>query len=132
MKPKIALITVLTNDVPRLVTFYRDVLGFSVLTELESYVEFESEGVRFSICDRTTMHQVTHHTSFTDAKSGQAFELAFPVDDPNAVDQTYEQVVSKGATPIHPPTNMPWNQRAAFFADPEGNIHELFAELPGG
>jgi hypothetical protein len=24
----------------------------------------------------------------------------------------------------------PWGQRAAFFADPEGNIHGLFADLP--
>jgi len=25
---------------------------------------------------------------------------------------------------------MPWNQRTAFIADPDGNIHEIFADLP--
>jgi hypothetical protein len=34
-----------------------------------------------------------------------------------------------GATPVHQPQNMPRNQRAALFADPDGNIHEIFAEI---
>lgn len=34
-----------------------------------------------------------------------------------------------GATPIQAPQNMPWNQRTALFSDPDGNIHEIFAEL---
>jgi len=33
------------------------------------------------------------------------------------------------ATPVHQPQNMPRNQRAALFADPDGNIHEIFAEI---
>jgi lactoylglutathione lyase len=34
-----------------------------------------------------------------------------------------------GATPVHQPQNMPRNQRAALFADPDGIIHEIFAEI---
>ena len=44
--------------------------------------------------------------------------------------QLIEAMLAKGVTPIQAPANMPWGQRTAFFADPEGNIHELFAELP--
>jgi lactoylglutathione lyase len=130
MKPTIALITIVTNDVSRLVSFYRDVLGFTVKQDLEIYVEFESEGVRFAICARSVMKQATNHSSYEKETTGQSFELAFPVEAPEAVDTTFEQIVAAGAIPIHPPADMPWGQRAAFFADPDGHIHELFADLP--
>lgn len=39
----------------------------------------------------------------------------------------YEDLISKGATSIKGPSDMPWGHRTAFFADPEGNIHEIFA-----
>lgn len=61
--------------------------------------------------------------------SGQSFELAFPCDNPTDVDESFKKLISLGATPIHEPENMPWNQRTALFADPDGNIHEIFAEL---
>lgn len=56
-------------------------------------------------------------------------ELAFPVSSPSEVDATYKELIQKGATPIKEPADMPWHQRAAFLADPDGNIHEIFAKL---
>jgi lactoylglutathione lyase len=129
MPPRIDLITIVTDDVPRLAAFYRDVLGFPVAVDMDSYVEFASEGVRFSITTRTVMYEATGHDSFTRPASGQHFELAFPVDTPEAVDSAYEQLVAGGATAVKGPADMSWGQRTAFFADPDGNIHEIFAEL---
>jgi uncharacterized glyoxalase superfamily protein PhnB len=105
------------------------VLGFQVENDLGEYVEFENEGVRFAICTRSIMERATGHPSFNEPRGGQSFELAFPLNTPEELDQAYAEVVAKGATPIQAPANMPWRQRAAFIADPEGNIHELFAEL---
>jgi lactoylglutathione lyase len=134
MKPKLALITILTDNIGPMVRFYRDVLGFRPLGEIDegnlSYTEFESEGVRFAVCPRAIMAQFTGHASFSEPPRGQAFELAFPCDSPADVDTAYAAILAKGATPVQPPANMPWNQRTAFFADPDGNIHELFADLP--
>jgi lactoylglutathione lyase len=134
MKPKIALITILTDNMPPMVRFYRDVLGFRPQGEIDetnlSYTEFESEGVRFAICPRPVMAQLTGHPSFSDLTRGQAFELAFPCESPADVDTAYAAILAKGAAAIQAPANMPWNQRTAFFADPDGNIHELFADLP--
>jgi catechol 2,3-dioxygenase-like lactoylglutathione lyase family enzyme len=127
MKAKINLITIWADDVPSMVYFYREVMGFEVITDLGQYVEFRNEGVRFSICGRPVMAEI--HDSYHEKQKGQAFELAFPCDTPEGVDRTYEEIIGKGATPIQGPADMPWNQRTAFFADPEGNIHELFAEL---
>jgi len=119
----------MTNDVPALVEFYRDVIGFQVEYNSENNVEFTSEGVRFAVCDRSILETVTGHPSFKDARNGQAFELAFPLDTPEEVDAIYAQIIAKGAIPIKQPDDMPWGQRSAFFADPEGNIHEIFADL---
>jgi len=129
MKARIALVTVLANDVPKMKQFYQDVLGFTINSEMDGYVEFENEGVRFSICTRQMMADITGcHESFNEKRTGQAFELAFPCDSPEDVEQSYTDIVAKGATPIKEPATMPWGQTTAFFADPEGNIHEIFAD----
>ena len=130
MKGRIALITVLADDVPTMAQFYREVLGFQVATDLGQYVEFAHEGVRFAICARTVMAKATQHPSFKLPGSGQAFELAFPLETPEALDRAYAAIVAGGATPVAGPAVMPWGQKTAFFADPEGNIHELFTYLP--
>jgi lactoylglutathione lyase len=128
MESKIALITILTDDVPRLVTFYRDVLGFVTENPRDDMTEFVSEGVRFAVCNRAELVNATHHPSFSEPARGQAFELAFPCPTREDVDRAYAEVIAKGAVPVEPPATMPWGQRTAFFADPDGNIHELFAD----
>jgi lactoylglutathione lyase len=130
MTGKIALITILTDFVPGMVKFYQEALGFFIKVDMGEYVELENDGVRFAICDREIMLKATNHESYRIGASGQAFELAFPCDSPEEVDRAYSEVVARGGKPIHPPASMPWGQRTAFFADPEGYIHELFSELP--
>ncbi|MFW9995356.1 MAG: VOC family protein [Candidatus Odinarchaeota archaeon] len=130
MKGNIALITIITNEVPVLVQFYQEVLGFRIKTSLDEYVEFENEGVRFAICSRSIMEQATGHASYKEMKSGQSFELAFPIDSPEELDRIYTEITKNGAIPVKAPATMPWGQKTAFFADPDGNIHELFTDLP--
>jgi catechol 2,3-dioxygenase-like lactoylglutathione lyase family enzyme len=129
MHGQIALITILTDDVKRLADFYQSVLGFQILQNLGQYVELVNPGVRFAICARSVMESATGNVAFNEPLSGQCFELAFPVDSADDIDQAYADIIRKGALPIRPPANMPWNQRTAFFADPDGYIHELFADL---
>jgi len=130
MKPRIDLITLWTDDVLRMVGFYRDVLGFTVKQDLGSYVEFESEGVRFSVCERTVMVETLNEGAYREESAGQIVELAFPCDSPEDVDRCYRRLIADGATPVAGPADMPWGQRTAFFADPDGNIHEIFVDLP--
>ena len=132
MKAKIALVSIFTGQLEKMVTFYRDVLGFEIAFQMGDYVEFKHEGVRFSICGIDTMIQTVAHPSFKEARSGQPFELAFDAGTADDVDQVYADLVAKGTTPVQAPMTMPWNQRTAFFADPDGNIHEIFADLPQG
>lgn len=66
------------------------------------------------------------HLSFQEEKKGQSFELAFPCETPEEVEASYKKIVRNGATAIKEPSQMPWGQRTAFFADPDENIREIF------
>jgi lactoylglutathione lyase len=127
---QIALITIVTDDVPRLAAFYRDVLGFTAKTDMGGYVEFHNDGVRFALCTRSILREASGHASYEETPRGQHFELAFPCASPAEVDRVYAEAVARGAVPVHAPADMPWGQRTAMFADPDGNIHEFFADLP--
>lgn len=70
------------------------------------------------------------HPSFTEERKGQAFELNFQCDSPEDARGTYHDFVSKGATGITEPKPMSWGHTTGFFADPEGNIHSIFAVNP--
>jgi len=130
MKPKIALITLLTRDLPAMRAFYEGVLGFKSVTELGAYVEYHSEGVRFAVCETGVMVDTVSAAAYSIVPRGQRVELAFPCDSPAEVDREFNRVITAGGGLVRAPADMPWGQRAAFFSDPEGNIHELFANLP--
>ena len=131
MLNRIGLITIVTGNLGVMKAFYRDVLGFECIEELDEYVEFRSRGVRFALTTDNVMYRATKHPTYLDEKRGQRLELAFPLPDPEAVGLAYDEIIEKGAVPIAAPEMMPWDRMTAFFADPDGNIHELYSLKPG-
>lgn len=129
MQPKIDMIGVITSKFQEMKDFYNKTLGFPIKLEMDSYVEFENEGVRFAISTNEIMASITGQQSYKSQQQGHPLELAFRSDSPKSVDSDYAKLLEKGARPIKAPEDMPWGQRAAFFADPDGNIHEVFADL---
>ena len=127
--PKIALITILTDNMSRMLRFYQNTLGFKVQSKLGDYVEFETDEVRFALCSRKIMNDATGDRTYKEGSAGQSFELAFPVENPEDVNIKYKELIAGGAKPVKGPADMPWGQRTAFFADPDGNIHEIFANM---
>lgn len=129
MEAKIDMVGIITNKFNEMKAFYGDVLKFKVALEMDNYVEFENSGVRFAISTNKVMKGVTKHPSYDEEKKGQSLELAFRVPTSEEVDKSFNEIVEKGAISITIPADMPWGQRAAFFADPDGNIHEIFTDL---
>ena len=130
MEGVVGLVTILTDDLEPMKAFYSEVLGFEVIEDLGNYVEFSNTGVRFAICTREVMYEATGHESYKEERGSHAFELAFPVGDPDDVVRVYSEVVAGGATPIKGPEMMPWGRKTAFIADPDGNIHEIYSHKP--
>jgi lactoylglutathione lyase len=111
-----------------MLNFYSNVLNFKVKNPSDDYVELENDSVRFAICSKKIMFDLTGYESFNKVSNGQSFELAIPMESKEAVDKTYFEIISNGAQSFKQPSNMPWGQRTAFFADPNGNVHEIFAD----
>lgn len=104
--------------------FYNPVLGFKIENDLGNYGKFKNSGVRFAICMREVM---TDYSEAYEKMGGQVFQLAFLCE--NLVDDSFKRSIEMGATAIHESQDMPWNQRTALFADLDGNIHEILAEI---
>lgn len=81
--------------------FYNQVLGFRIENDLDNYVEFENDGARFAICMRDVMY--VYSSEYRKESFGQGFELAFPCENPNDVDESFKKLISKGATSVHEP-----------------------------
>jgi predicted enzyme related to lactoylglutathione lyase len=124
-------ITVLADDVQRLARFFDGVLGCHVSVREDAYVELQAEGVRFAIFERALMGGNTHdHPSFAEPRRGQAFELNFQCERVDEVQPLLDELLVRGADLIAEPVETTWGHFTAFFGDPEGNIHSLFAVLP--
>lgn len=123
-------ITLLADDVAGLADFYEHALGFDVAVRETDYVALGGAGVRLAIFRRSGMGEHTHdHPSFRAARSGQAVELNFECS-PDSVHARFAELVARGAASIAEPIERDWGHVTGFFADPEGNIHSLFAVVP--
>ena len=117
---------IFVEDMPKMVRFYRDVLGFAIKEEPDAEnVYLVKDGTLFLLYRRRDFEKMTAR-SYAYAKGVQAhFELALYVDTFEAVDEAYHDVIAKGAVSLLPPTTEPWGQRTCFVADPEGNVIEI-------
>lgn len=117
---------IFVKDMPTMVRFYRDVLGFEIEGEENATnVYLEKDGTVFLLYRRTDFEKMTNQSyNYADKVNGH-YEIALSVDNYAAVDKAFQEVVAKGATPILKPTTEEWGQRTCFIADPEGNLIEI-------
>ncbi len=127
MLDRIGLITIITDDLQKMKRFYSEVLNFECIEDLGSYVELRNEGVRFALTTSDVMYDGTEHPTYKEKRKGQSFELAFPLTSQEKVGKAYHEIIAKGATAVKAPEMMPWGRMTAFFADPDGNIHEIYS-----
>tara|TARA_B100001939_G_C16472528_1_gene417900 strand:- start:3 stop:407 length:405 start_codon:yes stop_codon:yes gene_type:complete len=126
MKLKLDGIGIFVNDMRKMITFYSEVLGFKISEDKNtSNVYLIKDGTLFMLYPRKEFEKMTS-TKFNYAKGINGhFELALQVDCYDDVDSCFNQVVSKGAKVVLPPTTESWGQRTSYIADPEGNLIEI-------
>lgn len=118
MFAKINAIILLVADAPKLVTFYRDVVGMEVRQESEEWVEMNTkEGstvlVLYVSRDRETLSNIRQ-----DAYGSRNMLIGFNVSDLNSV---CEELDSKGIR-FHKKPTEEFFGRHAIIEDPEGNL----------
>ena len=114
------------NDMPTMIRFYRDVLGFEIKEdENTSNVYLIKDGTLFLLYGRKDFESMTSRKYDYIKDFNGHFEIALYVDTFEEVDIEFNNVISKGAKPILEPTTESWGQRTCYIADPEGNLIEI-------
>ena len=116
------------EDYQGTVAFYRDKLGFEFKREQPGYMEFVFQGTSITLWDLKGVYRAIPPEYLA---KGHRFMVAIRVPNLQDVDDLYAELSAKGVKFITPPETFPWEARAAYFTDPEGNIWEIFA-WPGG
>ena len=119
----VSYVIILCDDMPRMKSFYRDLFAFPIDSETDESLAFRAGSLLFALRKRTRGYD----------GSGVRPELpgvqiAFLVS-PAEVELCHKQLVEKGVTILEPPTDQPRGHRTVYFADPEGNMLEIYAEI---
>jgi catechol 2,3-dioxygenase-like lactoylglutathione lyase family enzyme len=125
MKPKISLITFGVRDLPRMVAFYRDGLGFPThnYTPGDDMVMFRLEGTWLGLFPRDELAK-----DATVPVTGSGFSgVAIAHNEPSkeGVDRVFAEALAAGATAVKTPQDVFWGGYSGYFADPEGNLWEV-------
>ena len=114
------------KDMPTMVRFYRDVLGFAIKeAEDATNVYLEKDGTLFLLYRRSDFENMTgRRFGYAEGTVGH-YEIALSVESYAAVDEAFARVVAAGAVPVLEPSTEPWGQRTCYVADPEGNLVEI-------
>ena len=116
----------LVSDMPKMIRFYRDVLGFEIKeAEDTKNVYLVKDGTLFLLYGRNDFEAMTNHRyEYIKGLNGH-FEIALYVDTFDEVDAAFRHAVNHGGVPVMEPTTEPWGQRTCYIADPEGNLIEI-------
>lgn len=106
---KIGEVSLLTNDVIRLATFYKQ------LFEIDNGSDDEVH--QFIITEGTTL--TIYNDGSIKNNQNQNICLAFTVDD---VEREYKKVLALGAKVVEEPTKRPWGAINMSFYDPDNNM----------
>lgn len=114
------------EDMPSMIRFYRDVLGFEIREDENTVnVYLVKDGTLFMLYGRSSFEQMTSRKyEYIKGLNGH-FEIALYVDTFEEVDAAYAKAVAKGARSVLEPETEPWGQRTCYIADPEGNLIEI-------
>ena len=108
--------------------FYRDVLGFRIAEE-----DPEHGGVFMTLGENFHTLDIGQHPSPNDAPRPQRGQIglahiAFQVGSYAALRQAYSHLLENGVDIMRAANHV--NQRSIYFADPDGNVLEIYYELP--
>ncbi|MBQ3112531.1 MAG: VOC family protein [Firmicutes bacterium] len=117
---------IFVEDMPTMVRFYRDVLGFEIREpEDAENIYLIKDGTLFMLYERKNFERMSGRAyQYLSGLNGH-FEIALSVESFDAVDREFARIIAQGGRAVLEPTTEPWGQRTCYIADPEGNLIEI-------
>ena len=121
-------VVLFVQDLDKCTAFYRDLLGLKATMSDDVSIAFQFEGSRHLVLLKVAAAEgmVTKEAISLDKGAAHQVLLCAGVED---IDVEYKALMAKGVEFIKPPISQPWGRRTAYFADPEGNLWELWQNI---
>ncbi|HEX2622210.1 MAG TPA: VOC family protein [Phototrophicaceae bacterium] len=120
---------ILCRDTDTMKSFYQNVLGFRLVRDFGTWVEFQVGGVLLTLRTRGTGYDEVRQHDGESLAGSASLQLAFRVA-PSEVDSCFTELSQQKVTILQQPTPHPeTGHRTLFFTDPEHNILEIYAEI---
>jgi len=130
MLGKLTATVLIVEDLEKCRTFYQDMLGLKSQFDDDVSSAYQIEGHDFVLLETAAAVEMMGEGAVAPGKAnGHRTLLCLGVED---VDATYNALTAKGVAFIKPPRSQHWGRRTAYFADPEGNLWELWHAIPEG
>ena len=124
----IYMVTIHTDNFAKMKNFYQNVMELKITVENGEFVEFEHRGLRLSLASYRALSFLSAE-SLKVKRAGSGVGIGFKYNSKEIVERRYEELVKRGAVAISSPTAQQWGEYTAFFADPDGNVHELVSDI---
>jgi uncharacterized protein len=123
VKPRISMITLGVDDLPRAVRFYEQGLGFPRMDSPPEVAFFTLNGSWLGLYGRKDLAEDARVAAQSSGFPG--FSLAHNVHSEAEVDAVLAQAAAAGAVITKPAEKTSWGGYAGYFADPEGYLWEV-------
>ena len=124
MEPRISIVTLGVEDLPRAVEFYHDGLGLPLHDEnTESIAFFENRGTWLALYPNDALAEDVGVEASRNGFSGVT--LAHNVRTREEVDAVLDEAVAAGARLVKPANDTFWGGYSGYFADLDGHLWEV-------
>lgn len=114
------------ENMEKMVTFYRDVLGFEAEWDGGPFASFKVKDGGLFMFDRKMFSEAMNQPYSPPRGYNTTMEIGISVSTHEDVDEEHERLTALGVQSLTgEPVTQPWGQRNFFFADPEGNYIEI-------
>ena len=114
------------EDIPKMVAFYRDILGFETDWTEGPFAGFKVKDGGLFMFDRKLFAESMNQPYQPPRGLNQTMEIGIGVPTKEDVDSEYRRLTALGVQSLTgEPATQPWGQRNFWIADPEGNFIEI-------
>lgn len=115
-------VILLCQDLESMKHFYHEIMGFPVYRDWGDWYEMSVGGVLLTLRPRGRSYD-------GEGAGGANVQLAFRVA-PDDVARCYAELLAHNVEIIEAPMDKRFGHKTLFFKDPEGNILEIYADIP--